>query len=73
MVVHAHPVPCTITITRLGPRKLDDDNLASSAKHVRDGIADKLGVDDGDDRLTWRYSQEKSSTYGVRIKIEAAP
>ena len=65
-------LPCTVTITRLGPRKLDSDNLATSAKGLRDGIADKLGVDDGDERITWCYAQEKSKTYGVRIEIEEA-
>ena len=63
--------PLTITITRLGPRKLDSDNLAISAKHVRDGIADALGVDDGDEtKAAWLYEQEKSAAYRVRIKIE---
>ena len=60
-----------IEITRLGPRVLDSDNLASSAKSVRDGIADALGVDDGDPRITWLYAQEKGRPreYGVRIEI----
>ena len=39
--------PIVVTITRLGPRALDSDNLASSGKHVRDAIATWLGVDDG--------------------------
>ena len=58
-----------VTITRLGKRKLDDDNLASSAKHVRDGIADALGIDDGDERLRWRYRQETPKPYGVRVEM----
>lgn len=59
-----------VKITRIGPRELDDDNLAISAKHVRDGLADALGLDDGDSRLKWGYAQEKRRTYGVRIEIE---
>lgn len=58
----------TITITRSGPRKLDSDNLAASAKHVRDGVADALGVDDGSDRLDWKYDQCRGS-YGVAITV----
>lgn len=49
---------CTILITRLGSRKLDDDNLAYCAKSVRDAIASWLTVDDADQRLTWKYDQQ---------------
>jgi crossover junction endodeoxyribonuclease RusA len=50
--------PITITITRRGGRRMDDDGLTASAKHVRDGIADWLGIDDGDPRLTWVVRQD---------------
>ena len=64
--------PLVITITRIGPRELDSDNLAGSAKHVRDGIADWLGINDRDKRLQWRYEQEKQGkgVYGVRIRVQ---
>ena len=60
-----------ITLTRIAPRVLDTDNLASAMKAVRDGVADALGVDDGSSRLTWRYAQEKGKTreYAVRVEI----
>ena len=48
-----------ITLTRIAPRTLDDDNLAAGFKATRDRVADWLGVDDGDKRLTWRYAQER--------------
>ena len=64
-------VSLVVTITRIGPRALDSDNLAASGKHVRDGVADALGVDDGDPRITWLYAQEKGP-YGVRIEIREA-
>lgn len=66
--------PCTITLTRIGPRKLDDDNLASGFKAFRDGIADWLGIDDGDKRLTWRYAQRKGKPkeYAAEVHIEGA-
>ena len=62
-----------LTLTRIAPRKLDSDNLAGSCKHVRDGIADALGIDDGDERLDWRYAQEKGKPgeYAVRVEIRA--
>lgn len=69
----------TVTITRIAPRELDDDNLAGSAKHVRDGIADALGIDDGDKRIQWRYEQAKFTgphrggySCAVRIETRAA-
>lgn len=52
-----------VTITRVGSRKLDDDNLASAAKGVRDGIADALHVNDGDiDHVRWVYKQRTLKT-----------
>jgi hypothetical protein len=65
----APPLPVTVTLTRLAPRELDDDNLHGALKHFRDGVADWFGVDDGDKRYTWVVRQEKSKTYGVRISV----
>jgi len=56
-----HPLPVTVTLTRVGVRLLDDDNLAGGFKAVRDGIADRLGVPDNDPRITWRYEQRKGN------------
>lgn len=65
--------PLLVTLTRIGPRKLDSDNLASGFKAVRDEIARIVGVDDGDEeRLIFRYRQErgKPREYGAHIRIE---
>jgi len=64
-----------ITLTRIAPRVLDTDNLASGLKAVRDGVADALRLDDGSSRLTWRYAQEKGKPreYAVRVEIQAVP
>ncbi len=64
--------PITITITRIAPRELDGDNLQSGGKATRDGVADWLGVDDGDKRLTWVYQQRKGGVkeYGAEISVE---
>ena len=61
-----------ITLTRIAPRALDTDNLASGMKAIRDGVADALGMDDGCARLTWRYAQEKGRPreYAVRVQID---
>lgn len=47
----------TITITRIGANRLDDDNLISACKPVRDEVAQWLGVDDGSPRMQWCYEQ----------------
>jgi hypothetical protein len=61
-----------VTLTRIGPRKLDSDNLASGFKAVRDEIARIIGIDDGDSRITWRYDQRKGKPreYAAIIRIE---
>lgn len=64
----ALPMPLLVTITRVGPRKLDDDNLASACKYVRDQIAAAVGVDDGSPLYTWRYEQ-KIGKYSVEVEI----
>ena len=58
-----------ITLTRIAPRKLDSDNLCGALKAVRDGIADALGINDGSERVEWKYSQEPGR-HAVRIEIE---
>lgn len=62
----------TVTLTRIGPRKLDSDNLTSGFKSVRDQVADILGVDDGDERVEWICRQERGRPreYAARIRIE---
>ena len=60
-----------IVLTRVAPSSgLDSDNLPTSLKHVRDGLADWLGIDDRDPRVTWRYRQERGP-YCVRVEMSA--
>lgn len=47
----------SVTIVRRGGRRMDSDGLIASAKHVRDGVADWIGIDDGDERVAWRVVQ----------------
>ncbi|MFK3647926.1 hypothetical protein ACI2IY_05740 [Lysobacter enzymogenes] len=67
-------LPCAVHLTRIAPRKLDDDNLQSGFKALRDGIADRLGIKDNDPRVTWSYDQErgKPHEYAARITITRA-
>lgn len=71
IIVAPHKLPCIVIITRVGPRPLDTDNLAASAKFLRDGIAARLGVDDADPRVEWRYQQQRGD-YSVIVEIEPA-
>ena len=62
------PPPLLIIITRVGLRRLDDDNLAAACKYVRDQIAAAIGIDDGSDQYTWKYEQ-RIGQYEVDVEI----
>jgi hypothetical protein len=64
-------LPATVVLTRVAPRKLDGDNLQSGFKAVRDGVADWLGVDDGNGLIDWQYAQRsgKAGEYAVEIEV----
>lgn len=63
-------MPCVVTLTRVGPRKLDKDNLSGSFKHVQDEIARKLSVDDGDEsKVMWQYRQEPIGKLMYKLKV----
>jgi hypothetical protein len=67
------PGPVVATLTRIAPRRITDthDNLRSGFKGVVDELARQLGLDDGDERITWKYAQERGP-YAVRVVIESA-
>ncbi len=64
----------TVTLTRVAPRELDDDGLASGLKSVRDGIADGLGLkSDNDPRVTWKRDQRRGGVREYAVEISIAP
>lgn len=65
-------LPCAVYLTRYSAGTLDDDNLRSALKAVRDGIADRLGVDDASPEVEWKYEQAacKRGEYAVHVRIE---
>lgn len=72
-VLRSHPVPAmpvTVTLTRVSPRALDDDNLAHAFKAVRDGVADWLGLPDNNPAIRWQYAQRKGKPAGAEIVVE---
>jgi hypothetical protein len=66
-------LPCVVKFTRIAPRKLDDDNLRSAFKGIRDEVARLLGVDDGGDQVKWEYEQlpRGSHQYDVFIEVRS--
>lgn len=68
-------LPCIIKLTRVGKRKLDDDNLPPSLKYVRDAIADLIfpglaaGQADNDKRLIWQYDQMTAKDYAIIVSF----
>ncbi len=67
----APALPVTVLMTRIGAKTLDTDNLSGGCKAARDGVADWLGVDDGDPCVTWKYAQTtvKSKEYGLIVEV----
>lgn len=68
-------LPCEITLTRISPRELDEDNLPPAFKFIRDALASLIipglapGRADGDKRIKWRYAQEKGPL-SIRVQIK---
>lgn len=63
-------LPVRVTLRRWSVSELDDDNLRSAFKGVRDAIAEWLGVDDRDRNVMWLYTQDKAKRGVHRIEIE---
>lgn len=65
--------PLDIYLTRIAPRALDGDNLQTSFKAIRDGIAKALGLRDDREgkHVDWFYSQERGQPkeYAVLVRI----
>lgn len=74
MMIRKFEFPVLVTLTRIGPKKLDKrDNLPRAFKAIVDQIAASLGVDDGEeDKIDWKYEQEPIGVrqYSIRIEIE---
>ena len=60
-----------VHLLSLRRRIIDDDNLVAGHKGLRDAIARSLGLDDGDPRIRWEYSQgETRGEQGTIVRIE---
>lgn len=61
-----------VRLTRVSPGTLDDDALPAALKHVRDGVADRLKVDDASPLVRWEYAQAKGEA-AVRVEVLRDP
>lgn len=67
-------LPCVVKLTRIGPKKMDNDNLAGAMKYCQDQIARQLGVDDGDEsKVIFHHCQMPigSRDYAVKVSISS--
>ncbi len=62
-------LPLVVTLTRIAPRLLDDDNLRGALKGIRDQTAAWLSVDDRDPRVTWAYAQDRGAVRQYAVGI----
>lgn len=62
-------LPVVVTFTREAMRSMDSDGLAASNKGLRDQVAEWLGLDDADPRVSWEYRQAKAKGFNVLIEI----
>lgn len=61
--------PLKVAFVRYSCRTLDKDNLAGAFKHIQDAVAKIIGIDDGDGRVEWDYSQERIPTREHYIEV----
>ena len=64
---HRPALPVSVRLVRWAPRRLDGDNLQRACKAIRDAVAEWLGVDDADPRVSWHYAQGTARTYALSI------
>jgi hypothetical protein len=85
MLAHRHKpdpmtTPLAITLTRIAPRPLDDDNLPAALKAIRDGLADALlpqtagnarrrWAHDNTAAITWHYAQRTGQPHERAVTI----
>jgi len=63
-------LPIVVTLARVSPRPLDEDNLQGAFKSLRDGIADVFQVDDSPQApITWKYCQRRGTPARAEIAM----
>jgi hypothetical protein len=69
----AQPIPSgpwCVRLTRLGASRLDDDNLGSAFKRIRDRMAEVIGVKDNEPSIAFCVAQERrAGPLAVRVEV----
>lgn len=68
----APELPLVVTITRVAPRRLDDDNATRACKAIRDQLAELLGVDDGNPAVKWVIEQRRGRPHEHAVHVQLA-
>lgn len=69
---HLPDLPVRVKLTRYSPKLLDKHNTWGALKHVIDGVADALGIDDSDERMNIEQPQQViAKQHAVLVEIEA--
>jgi hypothetical protein len=64
-------VEVVVSLVGFRRKELDDDGFIYACKPLRDAIAATLGLDDGDRRIRFEYSQlETRGEQGVIVKVQ---
>jgi hypothetical protein len=67
-------LPILVTLTRVSAGTMDDDGLRNALKHVRDAIANWVGIDDGDTTsIAFRYLQERGPKLTRLVRVQISP
>lgn len=66
-----YALPLVVTMTRCAPKRFDDDGAVASMKPIRDQLAELLGINDNDVRVTWVVKQETRRMHAVVVCLEA--
>jgi hypothetical protein len=65
-------IPCSVLLTRISSsaQGLDDDNLVSAMKGIRDELSKWLGIDDRNSfQVRFRYAQRKGHAHMVLVEF----
>jgi hypothetical protein len=58
-----------VRMVRVAPRALDDDNLATAFKRLRDAIAKSTGIHDASERVLYVPDAEPGDEHLVRVEV----
>lgn len=65
------PLPCLVTLTRIGPGRVPDERLQHTLEFVANQIQKRIGTDDGRlVRFVYKQLPPVEAVVGVRVEIQ---